>query len=289
VEGKKINWRDGVRALLAILKFAFSDRIYQRDVYGSHILARLSRAPKFNIWMADTIRSYCGNRVLEISSGVGNLTRKLMPRIRYVASDVNPLHFQTLEALSSDRPYMKTSYCDVTDISSFPRLEEDYDTVICFNVIEHVENDRVALGNIRSVLADGGTAIVLVPQGQWNFGTLDKVLGHQRRYSKDSLRKLAQDCGFIVKEILDFNRVGTPAWFVNGKILYRTAFGLLQIWMLDLLTPVFRLIDPVFPFPGLTLIAVLERRDIRQDDGSIEVANPYQLPTLAINRPRLDG
>jgi glycosyltransferase involved in cell wall biosynthesis len=68
-EGKKINWRDGFRALFAIAKFAVSDNIYQRDNYGSHVLSRLSRAPKFNVWMADTIRRYCGNRVLEIGSG----------------------------------------------------------------------------------------------------------------------------------------------------------------------------------------------------------------------------
>jgi glycosyltransferase involved in cell wall biosynthesis len=273
-EGKKINWRDGLRALIAIVKFAFSDQIYQRDIYGSHILSRLSRAPNFNIWMADTIRSYCGNRVLEIGSGVGNLTCKLIPRDKYMASDINPLYLQTLEALSSDRPYMKTSYCDVRDISSFPRVEEGYDTVICLNVIEHVEDDRVALANIKSVLANSGTAIILVPQGQWNFGTLDQVLGHQRRYSKRSLRKLAKDCGFVVKEIIEFNRVGTPAWFINGKILHRRVFGLFQIWMLEVLTPIFRLIDRFLPFPGLSLIAVLERGMEAADASNTEVVNP---------------
>jgi glycosyltransferase involved in cell wall biosynthesis len=267
-EGKKINWRDGVRALLAIVRFALTDRIYGSDVYGSHILARLSRAVNFNVWMADTIRSYCGGRVLEIGSGVGNLTQKLIPRKKYVASDVNPFYLWTLETLSGNRPYMKTSYCDVTDISSFPRLEEGYDTVICLNVIEHVGDDRGALANIKTVLAAGGRAIILVPQGQWNFGTLDQVLGHQRRYSKEMLQKLAQDCGFVVKEIREFNRIGTPAWFFNGKILHRRAFGLIQIWMLDLLTPVFRVIDPLLPLPGLSLIAILQRREAEGETSS---------------------
>src|SRR5215470_3031258 len=227
-EGKKINWRDGFRALFAIAKFALSDQIYQRDVYGSHVLSRLSRAPKFNAWMADKIRRYCGNRVLEIGSGVGNLTRRLIPRVQYVASDINPLYLQTLEALSGERPYMQTAYCDVTELSSFPRIQEDYDTVICLNVIEHVDDDRRALCNIKNVLVESGTAIILVPQGEWNFGTLDEVLGHQRRYTKKSLQNLAEDCGFSVKTIVEFNRMGTPAWFVNGKILHRRVFGLFQ-------------------------------------------------------------
>src|SRR5262249_25681371 len=85
-EGKKINWRDGVRALLAIIRFSLSDRIYNDDEYGSHILARLSRASNFNAWMADTIRAYCGRHVLEIGSGLGNLTRKLIPRMKYEAT-----------------------------------------------------------------------------------------------------------------------------------------------------------------------------------------------------------
>src|SRR5262249_3767319 len=115
------------------------------------------------------------------------------------------------------------------------------------------------LSNIRSVLVDGGTAIILVPQGKWNFGTLDEVLGHQRRYTKKCLQNLAEECGFSVKAIVEFNRVGTPAWFVNGKILHRRVFGLFQIWFLNFLTPVFRWLDPILPFPGLSLIAVLQR------------------------------
>ena len=35
--------------------------------------------------------------------------------------------------------------------------------------------------------------------------------------------------------------------------------------MLDTLTPLFRRIDSLLPFPGLSLIAVLERRDGDQE------------------------
>jgi glycosyltransferase involved in cell wall biosynthesis len=260
-EGKKINWRDGFRALAAIVKFGLSDSIYQRDTYGSHTLARLSRAPRFNDWMADAIRKHCGSRILEIGSGTGNLTKRLAPRARYVASDINPHYLKELETLSSDRPYMQASFCDVTDESSFPRIDGGFDTVVCLNVIEHVEPDRTALANIRSVLVNGGKAVILVPQGQWNFGTLDIVLGHYRRYSKESLARVATAAGFVVNEMFEFNRIGTAAWFLNGKIMRRKTFGLVQIWMLDKLMPVFRLIDPLLPIPALSLIAILERRE----------------------------
>lgn len=268
-EGKKINWRDGVKALTAIARFSWSDKLFQRDEFGSHILARLSRAPNFNLWMADTIRRFCGNRVLEIGSGIGNLTRRLVPRKHYVASDINPLYLATLKGLARERPYVHTSYCDVTDMASFPPLEGGFDTVVCLNVIEHVPSDLKALTNIRQALATGGTAIILVPHGQWNYGTLDTVLGHVCRYSRQSLRKVAEEAGFVVREVFEFNRIGTPAWFLNGKIMRRTTFGLFQIWMLDKLTPFFRIIDPILPFPGLSLIAILERpADVRTVDVS---------------------
>jgi glycosyltransferase involved in cell wall biosynthesis len=257
-EGKKINWKDGVKALAAIVRFTVSDDIYTPDQYGSQILGRMARAPRFTRWMADVIRPYCGARVLEIGSGVGSVTRQLVPRKRYVASDVNPLHLQTLRALKSDRPYLETQFCDVSDLGSFPRAEGGFDTVIALNVIEHVDRDREALANIRSALSPDGRAIVLVPQGEDLFGTLDEVLGHKRRYSEASLGRLAAEVGFTVRAMLRFNRVGTPAWWLNGKLLRRRGFGLFQVMALNLLTPLFRVIDGSLPFAPLSLVAILE-------------------------------
>jgi glycosyltransferase involved in cell wall biosynthesis len=265
-EGKKINWKDGVKALAAIARFTVSDDVYARDAYGSQILGRMARAPRFSRWMADVIRPYCGTRVLEIGSGTGSITRQLVPRHRYVASDVNPLHLHTLRALRGDRPYLDTQFCDVTDLASFPRVEGGFDTVIALNVIEHVQSDREALANIRSALAPGGCAIVLVPQGEDLFGTLDEVLGHKRRYSEASLGRLAVEAGFTVRTMVRFNRIGTPAWWLNGKVLRRRSFGLFQVMALNLLTPLFRLVDTSLPFAPLSLVAVLEpRQEPRQE------------------------
>jgi glycosyltransferase involved in cell wall biosynthesis len=260
-EGKKINWRDGFRALAAIVKFACSDKIYQDDSYRSNVQARWARTSNINAWLADSIRTHCGNRLLEIGSGLGNLTRRLIPRTKYVASDINPLYLHELEAFSKNHPYMRTSYCDITDISSIPRLEEGYDTVICLNMLENVDNDLAALRNLRTVLAEGGKAIVVVPHGQWNFGGLDEGLGRKRRYSKADIRKLAEACGFTVADMSEFNRAGTLAWFINGKILRRRIVGLFQISLLNFLTPLSRLVEPLLPFPGSSIIAVLLRTE----------------------------
>ena len=259
-EGKKINWRDGFKALFAILRFKLSDDIYVRDAYGSQILARLGRAPRFNRWMADTIRPFCGQRILEIGGGVGNLTLQLVPRTTFVVSDVNPIYLRALSQLRGDRPYLDVEYCDVRDAATFPARPGGYDTVICLNVLEHVEGDVEALANIRRVLAADGRAIVLVPQGPWNYGSLDEVVGHVRRYTTGTLAAAADAAGLDVQHLLPFNRVGTAGWYLNGRLLRRRTIGLLQVKLLNVLTPLLRVLDPVLPLPPLSLIAVLAPR-----------------------------
>jgi glycosyltransferase involved in cell wall biosynthesis/phospholipid N-methyltransferase len=259
-EGKKINWRDGVRALAAIARFGASDHLYNADEHGSQILGRLARAPRFNAWMAETIAPFCGQRVLEIGSGTGNLTRRLIPREQYVASDINPLYLHTLNGLTADRPYLDVTFTDVTNGQSFPKVDGGFDTVICLNVIEHVDDDVGALRNIRDVLAPRGKAIILVPQGPELMGTLDEVLGHKRRYTRETLAKLAHDAGFEIRELVLFNRLGRPAWWLNGQVLKRKEFGLVQIMTLNALTPVLRHVDAALPFEALSLIAVMEPR-----------------------------
>jgi len=263
-EGKKITWKDGVRALGALVKYGISDKIYVADAYGSEILARLNRAPRFTRWMADTIRPYVGERVLEIGAGIGNLTANLVPRARYHASDINPHYLDRLETLKQTRPYLQVHYTDASAAETYPA--EQFDTVICMNVVEHLANDVEALSNIRRSLDKNGRAIVLVPNGPRLFGSLDKVLGHYRRYTQEQLVQVCQDAGFSVEKVVKFNRFGTPGWWLNGRILKKETFGFWQIKLLNILVPFVRPIDRFLPFPHLSWIIILRAGPQACDD-----------------------
>ena len=255
-EGKKITWKDGVRALGSLVRFGISDKIYIEDEHGSEILARLNRAPRFTKWMADTIRPFMGERVLEIGAGIGNLTANLVPRTVYCVSDVNPHYLGRLETLTATRPYLHVHYTDASDEQTFP--QEQFDTVICLNVVEHLENDVQALRNIRKALTKDGRAVVLVPNGPGLYGSLDRVLGHYRRYTREQLVDACERAGLRVDRIIKFNRIGSPGWWMNGRILKKETFGFWQIKLLNLLVPLVRPIDRFLPFPHLSWIAVLE-------------------------------
>jgi glycosyltransferase involved in cell wall biosynthesis/phospholipid N-methyltransferase len=257
-EGKKIGWRDGFKALGAILHFAISDNVYTEDPEGGATLERLARAPRFSRWMADTIRPWVGQRVLEVGAGTGNLTVNLAPRDYYWAGDINPHYVAGLEKLRESRPYLHVSRMDGCSLDTFPP-ERDFDTVVCLNVVEHIEDDAAILGNFLEILEPGGRAIILVPRGQWLYGTLDEVLGHFRRYSPEELIAVGRQAGFEFERMIYFNRTGVIAWWLNGKILRRHTFGLWQVKLLNLMTPLFRRVDRWLPLPSLSLIAVFRK------------------------------
>jgi len=257
-EGKKIGWKDGVRALWAIMYHALSDRIYTGDEAGAEILERLNRAPRFTRWMADVILPHMGQRVLEIGAGIANMSVHLMPRSLYWATDVNPQYLQRLSTFRPTRPYMRVGHVDAADLATYPTGQK-FDTVVCLNVVEHISDDLTTLRNIWHALEPGGRAIVLVPSGPSLYGTLDEVLGHCRRYTEAQLIDVAKHAGFSVDTVLKFNRPGVLAWWLNGKVLKRRTFGTGQIRLLNIATPVFRRMDSWVPLPPLSIIGIFRK------------------------------
>jgi glycosyltransferase involved in cell wall biosynthesis len=257
-EGKKIGFWDAVRALQVIVWTGLTRDIYLDD--GARILDALAQTPRFNAWMADTIRPYLGSRILEIGSGIGNLTHCLSPRRKsYTASDIDHEHLARLSVRFQNRPNVSLRQCDLSDPRDFEPLHGSADTVVCLNVLEHIGRDDIGLRNIASALQPGGTAIVLVPQDQRIYGTLDKVLGHFRRYSEPELREKMRAAGLRVESVLHFNRITRPGWRLNGQILKRTHFSRFQLWMFDRFVWLWRRLDRVIPWPAISIIGIAKK------------------------------
>jgi glycosyltransferase involved in cell wall biosynthesis len=254
-EGKKIGLKDAFEAFWVILQSSLSGDIYVDKDKG--ILDAFSSAPNFNRWMADTIRPYIGKYVLEIGAGIGNLSRILMGgRKRYVATDLDAEHLERLRARLSTRPHLETAILDAARAEDGLPFRGQMDTVVCLNVVEHIEDDLGALRNIHAALVEGGRAIILVPEGQSIYCSLDEELGHFRRYSEDQLRGRMVQAGFKVEAMLRFNRVSRPGWWLNGKILNRRSISRGQLKNFDRLVWLLRRIDRHLPWPPTSIIAI---------------------------------
>jgi SAM-dependent methyltransferase len=260
-EGKKIGWRDGFRALYTILKYWLIDDLYRDDDYGRRNLRDLERTPRFNRWISDALRPWVGARVLEVRAGLGNLTLSMIPRDLYVATDVNPNYLHYLQNFAAGKPYLRVDRVDVEDATSLESLHATFDTVICFNVLEHVDDPVTTLANLLSVLEPEGRLLIYVPHGSSRYSSLDAALGNRRRYDRTQLESELQAVGFELERTEDFNRLAVPVWWWNGKVLKRNGLGRLQLKILDMMVPALRRLDRLAPWTGLALIAIARKPD----------------------------
>ena len=257
-EGKKITWKDGFSALYTILRFWVIDDLYE-DRRGHDILHSISAAPRFNRWMADTLRPWVGRNVLEIGAGIGNITGRLLPRESYVASDIDDLHLRYLANRFDGRPRVRVARIDLERAEDFESRRGAFDTVVCLNVLEHVREDRAALRNMASALAPGGRLCLLVPRGPGLFGALDEALGHERRYTDAELREKVTEAGLEVERLFGFNRVSVPGWYVKGRLLRSRRLGRTSMRLFDRGVRLWRLIDRAFPWRGISAVVIARK------------------------------
>ena len=255
-EGKKIRWSDGVSALWTILKYWVFDDCYEKH-YGKGVLESLSQARRFSQWMVKTIEPYLGDRTIEVGSGIGNISRLLPKKESLTVSDLDAEYLEILDEIYGDNEIVDVAKLDIACDEDFAQLrDEPYDSVVCLNVLEHIEDDGAALRRMHTLLKPGGRLILLTPQYEWLYGSFDNHLGHHRRYQRKKLRQLLVSCGFRPEKMRNFNALAIPGWWLNACLLRRTTMGRYQIKFFDSLVPILRVLEYFLPHPGLSLISI---------------------------------
>jgi glycosyltransferase involved in cell wall biosynthesis/ubiquinone/menaquinone biosynthesis C-methylase UbiE len=263
-EGKKIGWKDGVKALGVILKFWVIDDLYATP-YGRGVLNNLTGTPQYLSWVARTLRPHLGDTVLEVGAGIGNIAGRLMARrVLYVAAEKDPLHLHALRNRFLRTPNVVVQQLDPSRPEDFAAMERCFDTAICINVLEYLDDPAAMLRSIRASLTPNGTVIVLAPQGPALFGAVDRRLGHKRRYRVSELRALLEAEGFSVEQQYQFNKAGTLPWWTFSRVAGSGHISKLVLKIFDKTVWLWRRIDGLLPWPGLSLIVVARNGGLRQ-------------------------
>ena len=76
-----------------------------------------------------------------------------------------------------------------------------YDTICCFDVMEHINNDEKAIKNIFNSMKTGGYLFLTVPAFKTIFGPHDIALEHVRRYNKKEIKNKILVAGFEIYKI----------------------------------------------------------------------------------------
>ena len=255
-EGKKIGWKDGIAAIWTILKHTFGNH---DDDAGFTTLQRLRHVGRYNEWVWSRLDSYVGDRVLEVGCGVGNFTRFLRDREHVVVTDNNEEYLARLRRVLDRIDNVRVCNVDWADPSLESLHGERFDTILCLNVLEHIENDDAALATFARLLEPGGRLVLQVPAMRALYGEIDRAIHHHRRYERHDLVAQLQGHGFVIEEASYFNLPGVVGWYLNSVLLKRRAIPGLQARMANVLVPWLRFEQRLRLNRGMALLAVARK------------------------------
>jgi glycosyltransferase involved in cell wall biosynthesis len=254
-EGKKIGWRDALVAVWTILRFAIVPDIGREDE-GYHTLRRIDALRRYTAFLWELMQPYVGRRVLEVGSGTGAMTRHLATREHVTATDCDLQYVALLARTFAGHPNVTVRPLDLAHLADDGIPPRSYDTVVCANVLEHIADDGAALRAMREVLVPGGRLVLVVPALRALYGSIDRAIGHHRRYGRRELVGKLQAAGLVVEDVRALNVLGVPGWFLNARVLRRRSVPGIQARLNDRLVPLLRLEQRLRPPIGMSLLAV---------------------------------
>lgn len=218
------------------------------DKIGKETLDVISEADQFNHWMFQTIYPFSKGKILEIGSGLGNISTFFLDNENEIMlTDLREEYCDNLR----EKFGRKTNLLGVDQLDlinhNFDMVYKKhlgiYDTVFALNVIEHIKNDQLAISNCKKLLKKGGHLIILVPSYQNLYNKFDEELGHFRRYTQTSLSGLFLNNNLTIIHKQYFNLMGIAGWYLSGNLLNKESIPSQQMKIYNKLVPAWKVLD----------------------------------------------
>jgi SAM-dependent methyltransferase len=195
-------------------------------------LDALAPARNYQRWVFESVRPYLGRRILEVGSGIGNMSQWLPADELLVLTETDPALVTLLRERSpayfgEHLPNVHVHELDAGAPAPGPFEQYALDTIVSFNVLEHIEDDRAALAHLAGVLrssrANARRLVSFVPAQSWALSQLDRHYGHFRRYSGRRIREMSREIApEAALTLTPFNALGLVGWVSSTMILGRT-------------------------------------------------------------------
>ena len=222
--GKKIGWKHGFEYLYWIFR-EFLKR--EKKLNFTFLLGNSVNIAK--VFFNFCIRDFLGNKVLELNSGEGRISRFFLGRELLILSDPSEKNLRILKSkFYQTRRLIITKFDIIVDDSKilFDALSEYFsnseyflDTCIAVDTLPKVDDDKKALEKINKILPRGGRAILYIPQDKSLFGKLDLSLGYKRRYDDVEVEEKIKNAGFEIKNQICFGKPLKPLWRISNIYL----------------------------------------------------------------------
>jgi SAM-dependent methyltransferase len=160
-----------------------------------------------NLIIGTMVQTYlpARSRLIEVGCGTGFVSRYLKKLGYHVeCGDLYIEGLQYCKERSAGEAYYQFNLYD-------PVFSEEYDAYCAFDVLEHLDDDRLALDNIHAGLKPGGLLFLTVPACGMLWSYADEHAGHKRRYSSGDLEAKVRAAGFEVVRLSYFMAFLFPA------------------------------------------------------------------------------
>ncbi len=190
------------------------------DKVGEYTLYVMKSAEWYNKWLVSFFKEFLRGKILEVGCGVGNFSSQLSEYGDVTSIDVNDKY---VSKANYENKNINIGFGDI-EVGKYFFNNKKFDSIICLNVLEHINNHDRALSNMYKLLNNNGFLIILVPAHMLLMSKFDKLLGHFRRYDIKYLKDQLISQGFTIKVIRYINWWGAIGWFIFIKLFNRREF-----------------------------------------------------------------
>jgi SAM-dependent methyltransferase len=221
------------------------------------------RSGNYFAWNLSVFPIKKNRRILDVGCGPALYFEQILAYApaAYVATDLSDRYLDVMRESFGERQGFEALQLDLTDPAVMETVRGRlFDYVLCFDVLEHIKEDDLALSHLRQIVEVGHAEklFLRVPATPWIYGANDAAIGHCRRYTAKLLKKQLERHGLRVEQIRYQNMLGVIPWFVIGRILRRNAaVSGKEAGFFNALVPALAMIERwVSPPIGLSLHAV---------------------------------
>ena len=222
--------------------------------YDGFELEHFDSASNFREYQVSLISKYIKGNFAEVGAGTGGLVpyyKKFLKKITLLEPE-KKLFKILKKSFSSKRVKIKNNTVD--------KLKNNFDTIIYYDVLEHIKNDLEEVKKASKKLKKNGYLILSVPAYQTFYSEFDKSVGHYKRYNKKDFIKFEKKTNLRIEKPAYYDSVGF-LFLVLNKIFYLKQTNLKnKIFLWNLLIPVSKLIDSLtFNIFGKSLLCVFKK------------------------------
>jgi SAM-dependent methyltransferase len=229
--------------------------------YLSHELDLFQNSIHWKQYFTSALIKYVGGRVLEVGAGIGSNIPFLINASVQSYTCLEPDFNQAEKIRKKIAEGKLPANCNVKYGVLQSDLQNEFDTILYLDVLEHIEKDQAELQKASMALTAGGYLCILVPANPNSFSAFDHAIGHYRRYSRQMLLSILppsvdlQWCRYL-------DSLGALSSKMNKYWLKQDypSIGQIKLWD-NILVPISRCIDPLLRYRiGKSLLMVARKK-----------------------------